>query len=309
MLSTPTLSLVVPCYNEAACIDAFVEEVNHCLSILTEIEIVFIDDGSTDYTLEKIKALAKVDSRIHYLSFSRNFGKEAALLAGLRKASGDLVATLDVDLQDPPSLLPEMLRAILNEKYDCVATRRSTRIGEPVIRSWFARRFYWLMRHFSDIALVDGARDYRMMTRQVLDAILSMPEINRFTKGIYSWVGFNTKWIEFENIERAAGTTKWSFFKLFKYSLEGIMAFSTAPLQIASVLGLLCCIGSLLTLIFVFIRALLFDDPVGGWASLVCFITFLGGVQLFVTGILGNYLAKTYLETKRRPMYFIKEEL
>ncbi|MBQ9694521.1 MAG: glycosyltransferase family 2 protein, partial [Kiritimatiellae bacterium] len=241
-------------------------------------------------------------------SFSRNFGKEAALLAGLQKASGTLITTLDVDLQDPPSLLPEMINAILNEGYDSVATRRSTRVGEPPIRSWFARRFYWLMHHFSDIALVDGARDYRMMTKQVRDAILSMPEVNRFTKGIYQWVGFNTKWIEFENIERIAGSTKWSFFKLFKYSLEGIMAFSTAPLQMASILGILCCIGSLLTLVFVFIRALLFDDPVGGWASLVCFITFLGGLQLFVTGILGNYLAKTYIETKHRPMYLIKEE-
>ena len=215
---------------------------------------------------------------------------------------------MDVDLQDPPALLPEMRRAIVEEGYDCVATRRSSREGEPPVRSWFARRFYWLMRHCSDVALVDGARDYRMMTRQVVAAILSLPEANRFTKGIYQWVGFRTKWLAYPNIERTAGQTKWSFRQLFLYSLEGIMAFSTAPLQLASLLGVLCCGAAFLALIFVVVRALLFGDPVGGWPSLVCVIVFFGGLQLFVVGILGAYLAKTYLETKRRPAYLIKEE-
>lgn len=306
MSERPVLSVVVPCFNEALCVEAFVQAVDNAGE--EGVEFVFVDDGSTDETLAVIKRLAAADGRIRYVSFSRNFGKEAALLAGLRKASGDLVVTMDVDLQDPPALLPEMRRAILEEGYDCVATRRSSREGEPPVRSWFARRFYWLMRHCSDVALVDGARDYRMMTRQVVAAILSLPEANRFTKGIYQWVGFRTKWLAYPNIERTAGQTKWSFRKLFLYSLEGIMAFSTAPLQLASLLGVLCCGAAFLALIFVVVRALLFGDPVGGWPSLVCVIVFFGGLQLFVVGILGAYLAKTYLETKRRPAYLIKEE-
>lgn len=306
MSESPVLSVVVPCFNEALCVEAFVQAVDNAGE--EGVEFVFVDDGSTDETLAVIKRLAAADGRIRYVSFSRNFGKEAALLAGLRKASGDLVVTMDVDLQDPPALLPEMRRAILEEGYDCVATRRSSREGEPPVRSWFARRFYWLMRHCSDVALVDGARDYRMMTRQVVAAILSLPEANRFTKGIYQWVGFRTKWLAYPNIERTAGQTKWSFRKLFLYSLEGIMAFSTAPLQLASLLGVLCCGAAFLALIFVVVRALLFGDPVGGWPSLVCVIVFFGGLQLFVVGILGSYLAKTYLETKRRPAYLIKEE-
>lgn len=306
MSERPVLSVVVPCFNEALCVEAFVRAVEE--AGVEGVEFVFVDDGSTDETLAVIKRLAAADGRIRYVSFSRNFGKEAALLAGLRKASGDLVVTMDVDLQDPPALLPEMRRAILEEGYDCVATRRSSREGEPPVRSWFARRFYWLMRHCSDVALVDGARDYRMMTRQVVAAILSLPEANRFTKGIYQWVGFRTKWLAYPNIERTAGQTKWSFRKLFLYSLEGIMAFSTAPLQLASLLGVLCCGAAFLALIFVVVRALLFGDPVGGWPSLVCVIVFFGGLQLFVVGILGAYLAKTYLETKRRPAYLIKEE-
>ena len=301
------LSLVVPCYNEEACVASFYAE-GLKPSLPCDLEFVFVDDGSTDGTLPAIRALAKKDTRVRYVSFSRNFGKEAALLAGLRKTSGDLVATMDVDLQDPPSLLPEMLKGILDEGYDCVATRRVTRAGEPLIRSWFARRFYWLMRHFSDVELVDGARDYRLMTRQVVNAILSMPEVNRFTKGIYQWVGFKTKWLAFENIERTAGETKWSFWKLFRYSLEGIMAFSTLPLQLASFLGLLFCAVGFLALLFVFLRALIAGDPVSGWPSLVCIVIFFGGLQLFVSGILGSYLAKTYLETKRRPMYLVQEE-
>lgn len=306
MSERPVLSVVVPCFNEALCVEAFVRAVGE--AGMEGVEFVFVDDGSTDETLAVVKRLAAADGRIRYVSFSRNFGKEAALLAGLRKASGDLVVTMDVDLQDPPALLPEMRRAIVEEGYDCVATRRSSREGEPPVRSWFARRFYWLMRHCSDVALVDGARDYRMMTRQVVAAILSLPEANRFTKGIYQWVGFRTKWLAYPNIERTAGQTKWSFRKLFLYSLEGIMAFSTAPLQLASLLGVLCCGAAFLALIFVVVRALLFGDPVGGWPSLVCVIVFFGGLQLFVVGILGAYLAKTYLETKRRPAYLVKEE-
>lgn len=306
MSESPQLSVVVPCYNEAPCVEAFVRAIE--ATGMDGVEFVFVDDGSTDETLCIIKRLAERDGRIRYVSFSRNFGKEAALLAGLRKSMGGFVVTMDVDLQDPPALLPEMARALMEEGYDCVATRRTSRDGEPPIRSWFARRFYWLMRHCSDVALVDGARDYRMMTRQVVEAILSLPECNRFTKGIYQWVGFRTKWIAFPNVERVAGQTKWSFRKLFLYSLEGIMAFSTAPLQIASLLGVFCCGVAFLALLFVVTRALLFGDPVSGWPSLVCVIVFFGGLQLFVVGILGAYLAKTYLETKHRPAYLVKEE-
>ena len=300
------LSIVVPCFNEEPCIEAFVRAVDE--TKLSDLEFVFVNDGSADGTLRMLRALAEKDARVHYVSFSRNFGKEAALLAGLRKAQGDLIVTMDADLQDPPSLLPEMVRGIEEEGFDCVATRRMTREGEPPVRSWFARRFYWVMRHFSDVALVDGARDYRMMTRQVVETILSLPEVNRFTKGIYQWVGFDTKWIAFPNVERVAGQTKWSFWKLLGYSLEGILAFSTKPLQVASILGILCCGFAFLALLFVFARALFFGDPVGGWPSLVCIVVFLGGLQLFFIGVLGAYLAKTYSETKHRPLYFIKEE-
>lgn len=299
--------MVVPCYNEEACMEGFVEAVQ-AVSLPLPFEILFVDDGSSDATLPKVKALAQRFPFVHYLSFSRNFGKEAALLAGLRAAKGDLVVTMDVDLQDPPALLPEMVKSILEEGYDSVATRRTTRVGEPPVRSWFARRFYWLMRHFSEVELVDGARDYRMMTRQVVDAILALTEVNRFTKGIYQWVGFRTKWIDFENVERTAGQTKWSFRKLFLYSLEGIMAFSTAPLQVASLLGIVCCVLAAFSLIFIVVRALILGDPVSGWPSMVSIMIFFGGLQLFVTGILGAYLARTYLETKHRPLYIIKEQ-
>lgn len=306
MSKTLLLSIVVPCFNEEPCIEAFVRAVDE--TKLSDLEFLFVNDGSTDGTLRILRKLAEKDSRVHYVSFSRNFGKEAALLAGLRKAQGDLIVTMDADLQDPPNLLPEMVQGIEEEGFDCVATRRMTREGEPPVRSWFARRFYWVMRHFSDVALVDGARDYRMMTRQVVETILSLPEVNRFTKGIYQWVGFDTKWIAFPNVERVAGQTKWSFWKLLGYSLEGILAFSTKPLQVASVLGVLCCGFAFLALLFVFARALFFGDPVGGWPSLVCIVVFLGGLQLFFIGVLGAYLAKTYSETKHRPLYFIKEE-
>lgn len=306
MSEYPRLSVVVPCYNEAPCVETFVQEIN--ATGLDGIEIIFVDDGSADATLDIVRRLAERDTRIRYISFSRNFGKEAALYAGLRKASGQLIVTMDVDLQDPPSLLLEMIRAISEEGYDSVATRRSSRDGEPPIRSWFARRFYWLMHRFSDVQLVDGARDYRMMTRQMAESILSMPEVNRFTKGIYQWVGFRTKWLSYPNIERTAGQTKWSFRKLFRYSLEGIMAFSTAPLQLASWLGIASCLLAFCALLFIVCRALVFGDPVGGWPSLACIIVFFGGLQLLVGGILGNYLAKTYLETKHRPLYFVREE-
>ena len=306
MSECPKLSIVVPCYNEALCVVRFVQTVVE--TGLNNFEIVFVDDGSKDETLPIIRRLSVEEVFIHYVSFSRNFGKEAALLAGLQKATGDYVVTMDVDLQDPPSLLPEMLNLIEAEGFDCVATRRTSREGEPPIRSWFARRFYRLMRMLSAIDLVDGARDYRMMTRQVVDAILAMPERNRFTKGIYAWVGFKTKWLEFPNVERIDGETKWSFWKLFLYSLEGIMAFSTAPLQVASVLGIGCCVVAFLVLLFLFIRALCYGDPVAGWPSMACLIVFFGGLQLFVVGILGAYLAKTYLEAKKRPMYLVKEE-
>lgn len=301
------LSIVCPCYNEAACVEAFVAEVGKSVPADVSYEIVFVDDGSSDNTLSLIKQLSQQHPFVHYVSFSRNFGKEAALLAGLRKAKGDAIVTMDVDLQDPPMYLPEMI-AGLQDGYDCVATRRVTRVGEPPIRSWFARRFYALMRMFSDVELVDGARDYRMMSRKVVEAILSMPENNRFTKGIYQWVGFRTKWIAFENVERLAGETKWNFWKLFKYAVDGILAFTTAPLQIASWLGIFSCGFSFIYLCWVWLRVMIWGDPVAGWPSLVCIIVFFGGVQLLMIGIVGAYLSKIYLETKKRPMYFIAEE-
>lgn len=301
------LSIVIPCFNEEPCIAEFIQTVDS-IKVNIPLEFIFVDDGSTDKTLSILQTLSEKDTRIHFVSFSRNFGKEAALLAGLRASGGDYVVTMDVDLQDPPTLLPDMLRAVQEEGYDSVATYRTTRTGEPPIRSFFARRFYWLMKQFSDVNLVDGARDYRLMTRQVVNAILSLTEVNRFTKGIYQWVGFKTKWIAFENVERTLGETKWSFWKLFKYSLEGIMAFSTAPLQVASLLGVLSCFGAIIAFLFVFTRALFYGDPVSGWPSLICIIIFFSGTQLFVIGILGAYLAKTYLETKKRPVYLIKEQ-
>lgn len=309
-MSEKLLSVVCPCYNEASCINAFVDAIWDAIPQGQAYEVVFVDDGSTDETLDLIKSSVKrgiQGGRLRYISFSRNFGKESALLAGLKAAKGDVVVTMDVDLQDPPSYLPEMLTGI-EEGYDCVATRRCTRAGEPPIRSWFARRFYTLMKRFSDVELVDGARDYRMMTRKVVDAIISMPENNRFTKGIYQWVGFKTKWIAFENVERVAGETKWSFWKLFRYAIDGILAFTTAPLQIASWLGIVCCLGAFISLTWIYTKALIFGNPVAGWPSLACIIIFLGGLQLFGLGILGAYLSKVYLEAKRRPMYFIREE-
>jgi len=305
------LSIIVPCYNEEESVPLFYAEAIKQEAFFhekgVELEFVFVNDGSRDKTVEQVKLLHEKDERVHLVSFSRNFGKEAAIVAGFEKAKGDIVVLMDADLQDPPALLPEMYENIENG-YDSVATRRVDRKGEPPIRSWFARRFYGLMRRISKTDIVDGARDYRMMTRQVVDAILSMREYNRFSKGIFGWVGFDTKWLEYENIQRAAGETKWSFWKLFLYSLDGIMAFSTVPLSIASFLGILFCFIAFVFLIFIFVRALAFGDNVAGWPSTICVITLLGGLQLLCLGIMGQYLSKLYLEVKDRPKYLIKEE-
>ncbi len=304
-------SCVVPCYNEESAIPYYYKQMQGIMEQMKEyleFELVFIDDGSSDKTLEVLKNLAKMDRRVKYISFSRNFGKEAGLFAGLQKAKGDYVVTMDVDLQDPPHLIPQMYEILEKGEYDCVATRRVSRAGEPPIRSFFARQFYKIMKKISSADIMDGARDYRFMSRKMVDAILSMQEYNRFSKGIFGWVGFRTKWLAYENVERVAGETKWSFWKLFLYSLEGIVAFSTTPLMIASVVGVLFCVIAFLMLLVIFVRAMMFGDPVAGWPSMVCIITFLGGIQLFCIGIIGLYLAKTYLEVKKRPIYLIREE-
>ncbi len=305
------LTVVVPCYNEQESVPLFYRELVKLNTFFEdnslELELLFIDDGSKDGTVSAIRELKNIDSRVHLVSFSRNFGKEAAMYAGLQNAHGDYVVFMDADLQDPPSLLPEMYQGIL-EGYDSVATRRVSRKGEPPIRSFFARMFYRLMRKISKTEMMDGARDYRLMTRQMVDAILEMGEYNRFTKGIFGWVGFNTKWLEYENIERVAGETKWSFWKLFVYSIEGIVAFSTAPLTFISVLGVVFCFLAFFMIIFTIVRKLIFGDPVSGWPSLVCIILFLSGVQFFCTGILGQYIAKTYMEVKKRPIYIKNEK-
>ena len=306
------LSAIVPCYNEEANIADFYQEFikNELFFMEKEIEfeLWYIDDGSKDGTVSEIKKHIEKDGRVHLLSFSRNFGKEAAIYAGLEKAKGDYVVFLDADLQDPPSLLPEML-GFLEQGYDSVATRRVSRKGEPPVRSFFARMFYQLMKKISKTEIMDGARDYRLMKRQVVDAILSMQEYNRFSKGIFGWVGFETKWIEFENVERKKGETKWSFWKLFLYSIDGITAFSTAPLAFAAFMGVLFCLAAFVFIIFIIVRKMLFGDPTSGWPSLVCIISLISGVQLFCLGIVGQYLAKTYMEVKRRPIYLIKEEI
>ena len=306
------LSAIVPCYNEEENVPYFYEEFMKNEDFFKkhelEFELWYIDDGSRDKTAEEVKKLILKDKRVHLLSFSRNFGKEAALYAGLEKVSGDYVACMDADLQDPPSLLPEMF-GYLWQGYDTVATRRVTRKGEPLIRSFFARMFYKLMNKISETEIVDGARDFRLMTRQVEDALLCMKEYNRFTKGIFGWVGYRTKWIEFENVERKKGETKWSFWKLFMYSLEGITSFSTAPLAFAAFMGVLFCLFSFGLIIFTIVRKALFGDPTSGWPSLVCIISLVSGVQLFCLGIVGEYLAKTYMEVKNRPIYLVKEEI
>ena len=303
-------SCIVPCFNEEEVIPLYYEEMQKVRKQeegKIDFEIIFIDDGSKDKTLEVIKKLSEQDECIHYVSFSRNFGKEAAMYAGFEHANGEYVVTMDVDLQDPPHLIPEMIRCIEEEGYDSVATRRVTRKGEPPIRSFFARRFYGLINKISDADIVDGARDFRMMKRDMVNAILSMGEYNRFSKGIFGWIGFKTYWLPFKNVERVAGETKWSFWKLFRYALEGIIAFSTVPLTIVSLIGVVVCIIAFLFLLFVVIRAVIFGDPVAGWPSLICVISFLSGIQLLGIGVVGMYLSKTYLETKKRPIYIKKE--
>lgn len=306
------LSVIVPCYNEEESVALFYQELIKNDPFFSEkeieLELLYIDDGSRDGTVREVKKLRENDERVRLVSFSRNFGKEAAMFAGLEKAKGDYVVMMDVDLQDPPSLLPEMFEG-LSEGYDSVATRRVDRKGEPPIRSFFARRFYRLMKKISKTEMMDGARDYRLMTRQMVDAILSMEEYNRFTKGIFGWVGFRTKWLEYENVERARGETKWNFWKLLMYSFDGIMAFSTAPLLISSLMGVFFCVLSFAMIIFIIVRKVMFGDPVSGWPSLVCIILLTSGIQFFCTGILGQYLAKTYMEVKRRPIYLVREEL
>lgn len=301
---------IVPCFNEEEAIPYYYEEMQKVMQKVPELdfELLFVDDGSCDGTLKVLKELAQKDSGVRYISFSRNFGKEAALYAGLQNAGGDYAVTMDVDLQDPPSLIPEMYKVIQQGEYDSVATRRVTRKGEPKIRSFFARKFYQIINKMSDADIVDGARDFRFMKRSMVDAILSMKEYNRFSKGIFGWVGFKTKWLEYENVERVVGETKWSFWKLFRYALEGIIAFSTTPLSIISVIGMVICFLSFILLLVIIIRALLVGDPVAGWPSLVCIITSLGGVQLLCTGIVGLYLSKAYLETKNRPIFIVKEK-
>lgn len=302
------ISLIVPCYNEEAALPIFYDEIKKVLEKMEcEEEIIFVNDGSKDHTLEIIKELAKKDENITYLSFSRNFGKEAAMYAGFCNATGDYIAVMDADMQDPPALLPKMLKIILEEGYDSVATRRMNRVGEPPIRSWFARKFYKLINKISDADIVDGARDFRLMKREMIDAIISMSEYNRFSKGIFGWIGFKTYWLPYENVERVAGTTKWNFWKLFKYAIDGIINFSETPLYIASWTGIGMTILSFVFLIVIIARKLIFGDPVAGWASTMCVIIFIGGIQLFCIGIMGQYLAKTYTETKRRPHYIIDE--
>lgn len=304
------LTIIVPCYNEEESLPIFYETVHSMEDQLSsvDLEFLFVDDGSKDKTLEVFRTLSKKDERVHYVSFSRNFGKEAGIYAGLEHSHGDYVVIMDADLQDPPAMLPEMLKYMEDGEYERVATRRVDRKGEPPIRSWFARRFYHLMNKISSADIVDGARDYQMMTRKVVDAILAMGEYNRFSKGIFGWVGFKSKWLEFENVERVAGETKWSFWKLFIYAIDGIVAFSTAPLVMASVFGLIMCLVAFVFIVVIIVRTLAFGDPTGGWPSLVCIILLVSGIQLLCMGVLGQYLAKTYLETKNRPKYLVQEE-
>lgn len=296
------LDIVVPCYNEEKSIKIFYDEINNVLGSDIEWNIIFVNDGSSDNTLDEIKKL----DNINYISFSRNFGKEAAIYAGLKKTTADYVVLMDVDLQDPPSLIPEMIK--YSDDFDIVATRRVSRAGEPKIRSFFARMFYKIINRISNIELVDGARDFRLMNRIVVDSVLELGENNRFSKGIFQWIGFDTKWIEYENIERIEGETSWSFWQLFKYSIEAILSFTVAPLYMSTIIGIIFSIIAFISILFIVIRTLLYGDPVSGWPSTISIILFIGGIQLFSIGILGQYLAKTYIETKNRPKYIIKED-
>lgn len=306
------ISVIVPCYNEQESLPLFYEEITRVAGEMAlkhdlTFEFLFVNDGSKDKTLELLRELSAADERVRYISFSRNFGKEAAMFAGLENAVGDYVVILDADLQHPPKYIPQMYEYVSSGEYDCASTRRISRKGEPKMLSFFARKFYKVINKISQTEIVDGAQDFRFMTRGMVDAILAMPEYNRFSKGIFSWVGFHTKYIEVENVERVAGTTKWNFWKLFMYSLEGIFAFSTAPLAIASFLGVAFCIIAFIIILAVVIKTLIWGDPVVGFPTLICAIFFMGGIQLFCIGILGQYLSKTYLESKRRPIYIVKE--
>ena len=304
------ISLIVPCYNEAEALPTFYEELNRVTKEMQayEFELLFIDDGSKDETLKILKKKAQEDNRVKYISFSRNFGKEAAMYAGFCNVTGDYAAIMDADMQDPPALLPKMMEILEKGEYDSVATRRETRKGEPKLRSFFARRFYKLMKRISDVDIVDGARDFRLMKRSMVDSIVSMSESNRFSKGIFGWIGFKTYWLPYENVERVAGKTKWNFWKLFKYSTDGIMSFSTTPLKLASWSGIFFTLCSIGMFAFVFIRSLMYPEfSVEGWPSTVCLILFIGGVQLFSLGIMGQYISKMYMEVKNRPHYIVSQ--
>lgn len=303
------ISIIIPCYNEEEALDIVHNAVAEEMKQLKEYdyELLLVNDGSSDGTLEKMKSLARVNNHVKYYSFSRNFGKEAAIYAGLSNAKGDYVVMMDADMQDPPALLPKMVAILEQGEYDCVATRRVTRQGEGIIRSFCARMFYKVIRKMSNINIADGARDYQMMTRQMVNSVLALTEYNRFSKGIFEWVGYRKTWLEFENVERAAGETKWSFGKLVLYSLEGIFNFSNVPLMLSSYLGMFMTLVSVAAILFIIVRKLLFGDPVDGWASTVCIITFVGGIQLFCMGIMGQYMSKMYSEVKNRPRYIIQE--
>jgi len=309
MTNLPKISIVVPCYNEEESLPLFRAAIASVAASMphVEFEYVFVDDGSKDATLQVLRQFNDEDASYRYLSFSRNFGKEAGLLAGLEAATGDYIAVMDADLQDPPGLLPDMYKAITEEGYDCVATRRVNRTGEPPIRSFFANRFYRFINKISETKMVDGARDFRLMTRQMIDAILDLKEYNRFSKGLFSWVGFDTKWIDYENIPRTAGTTKFNFWQLFMYSMDGIAAFSVKPLALASFMGVIFCLVAFFSIAFIILRWVIFGDPVAGWASTITIVLFVGGIQLLCTGIMGTYLSKTYMEVKGRPVFIVKE--
>ena len=302
------ISIIVPCYNEEDVLEIFYKKITEVSSeINAEFEYIFVDDGSKDKTLEILKKHRNMDERVRYISFSRNFGKESAMYAGLEAATGDYVAIMDADLQDPPDLLKEMYETLLTKEYDCVATKRKTRKGEPIIRSFFSKTFYKLINKMTSTEIVDGARDYRLMNRKMVDSILEVTEYNRFSKGIFSWVGFRTKWISYDNIERAAGKTKWNFWKLFKYSIEGITAFTTTPLVMSAVIGVLFCVLSFIMILVIIFKTLIYGDPVAGWPSTICIVLFASGIQLFCLGIMGEYLSKEYMEVKNRPIYIVRE--
>ena len=302
------ISIIVSCYNEAKALPLFYKEIDKVTTKMSEVEFefMFVDDGSSDNTLSLLKEYASKDKRVRFLSFSRNFGKEAAMYAGLCNVTGDYITLMDADLQDPPALLPKMYK-LIKEGYDSVGTRRVTRKGEPPIRSFFARCFYKLINKMSKTEMVDGARDYRLMTRQVVDSIISLKEYNRYSKGLFSFVGYKTYWLEYENVKRVAGETKWSFWKLFIYAIDGIVAFTTTPLIISAIIGLLMCLVAFFAILFIILKTIIYGDPTSGWPSLVCIILLTSGIQMLSLGVIGEYIAKLYLEVKNRPIYIIKE--